>query len=159
MAARDSIDSRIPDEKGVHHDSIASDSAQISASAASDLDESYGIYKQHEGEEVSAEEAKKVLRKIDLRLIPALWLLYLLQYLDKNGINYASVYGLQEGTNLQGNGYSWLSSIFYFGYLAGQFPGAILMQRLPTGKFLSCTVLAWGVILLTTPGKMNVGDN
>lgn len=124
-----------------------------------DLDESYGIYKQYEGEEVSAEEAKKVLRKIDLRLIPALWLLYLLQYLDKNGINYASVYGLQEGTNLQGNDYSWLSSIFYFGYLAGQFPGAILMQRLPTGKFLSCTVLAWGVILLTTPGKMNVGDN
>lgn len=140
-------------EKRAEVDAPAPESPQISSTAPSDLDESYEIYKQHAGEGVSALEAKKVLRKIDLRLVPALWLLYLLQYLDKNGINYASVYGLQEGTNLHGNDYSWLSSIFYFGYLAGQFPGAILMQRLPTGKFLSCTVLAWGVILLTTPGK------
>jgi hypothetical protein len=41
--------------------------------------------------------------------------IYLLQYLDKNGINYASVYGLQAGTNLHGQQYSWLGSIFYFG--------------------------------------------
>lgn len=138
-------------EKHAESDTLCSDSPPISPS---DLDESYNVYKQHAGEEVSALEAKTVLRKIDLRLIPTLWLLYLLQYLDKNGINYASVYGLEDGTNLHGNDYSWLSSIFYFGYLAGQFPGAILMQRLPTGKFLSCTVLAWGVILMTTPGKL-----
>ncbi|KJX96266.1 hypothetical protein TI39_contig685g00004 [Zymoseptoria brevis] len=57
--------------------------------------------------------------------------------------NYASVYGMQKGTNLHGDDYSWLSSIFYFGYMAGQYPGAILMQKLPTGKFSSSTVLCW----------------
>jgi hypothetical protein len=86
----------------------------------SNVDESYDIYAHHVGDEVSSSEAKKVLRKIDVRLIPILFLLYFLQYLDKNGINYASVYGLQEGTNLKGNDYSWLSSIFYFGYMAGK---------------------------------------
>jgi hypothetical protein len=40
-----------------------------------------------------------------------------MQYLDKNGINYASVYGLQDGTNLHGQDYNWLGSIFYFGML------------------------------------------
>jgi hypothetical protein len=44
----------------------------------------------------------------------------MLQYLDKNSINFASVYGLQKGTNLHGQGYSWLGSIFYFGYLIAQ---------------------------------------
>ena len=79
--------------------------------------------------------------------------MFLLQQLDKNGINYASAYGLQKGTHLHGQQYSWLASIFYFGYLLGQWPSGYLMQKLPIGKFLSVTTLLWGVILLTTPGK------
>lgn len=88
---------------------------QLSSPAASELDDNYDVYKQHAGEEIDPAEAKKVVRKIDVRVIPVLFLLYLLQYLDKNGINYASVYGLEEGTGLQGQDYSWLGSIFYFG--------------------------------------------
>ncbi len=42
-------------------------------------------------------------------------------------------------------------SIFYFGYMVGQFPSAYLLQKLPIGKFVSYTTLAWGVILMTSP--------
>lgn len=91
------------------------ESPQLSSIAASELDDNYDIYKQHADEELDPEEAKRVLRKIDLRIVPVLFTIYLLQYLDKNGINYASVYGLQKGTGLVGQDYSWLSSIFYFG--------------------------------------------
>ncbi len=35
---------------------------------------------------------------------------YLLQYLDKNSINFANTFGLQEGTGLHGQDYSWLGS-------------------------------------------------
>lgn len=34
--------------------------------------------------EYDAEEEKKVLRKIDVRLIPAVFLMYLLSYLDRS---------------------------------------------------------------------------
>ncbi|KAK4621488.1 hypothetical protein CLAFUW4_07181 [Fulvia fulva] len=128
---------------------------QLSSPAASELDDNYDVYKQHAGEEIDPAEAKKVVRKIDVRVIPVLFLLYLLQYLDKNGINYASVYGLEEGTGLQGQDYSWLGSIFYFGYMAGQFPASYLMQKLPIGKFLAAATICWGVILITTPACYN----
>jgi hypothetical protein len=95
----------------------APSSAPDSPSLSSELDDNYALYKQHGGVEVEATEAKRVLRKIDKRVVPILFFIYLLQYLDKNGINYASVYGLEEGTNLHGNDYSWLGSIFYFGKL------------------------------------------
>jgi hypothetical protein len=85
-----------------------------SADSAS-LDDEYQLYKRSDVEETDHVEAKKVLRKIDRRVIPILTLIYMMQYLDKNGINYASVYGLQKGTNLKGQDYSWLGSIFYFG--------------------------------------------
>ena len=77
---------------------------------ASELDDDYNIYKQSQGQEYDHGEAKKVVRKIDLRVVTVLFVIYLMQYLDKNGLNYSSVYGLQEGTNLHGQQYSWLSS-------------------------------------------------
>ncbi|KAJ5662673.1 MFS general substrate transporter [Penicillium macrosclerotiorum] len=118
-------------------------------------DDSYDFYKQNRGIEYTAEEAKKTLRKIDIQLIPLLFVIYMIQYLDKNSINFASVYGLKEGTHLKGQEYSWLSSIFYFGYLVAQWPAGLALQKLPVGKFLGVTTLIWGGLLMTTPACHN----
>ncbi|KAK5111340.1 hypothetical protein LTR62_005180 [Meristemomyces frigidus] len=123
---------------------------------SSDLDDNYDLYKKAGATDITAEEAKKVLRKIDLRLVPLRFVIYLIQYLDKNGINYASVYGLQKGTHLRGQQYSWLSSIYYFGYLISQYPSGYLLQRLPTGKVIGVTCVLWGVILLSMPDQTHV---
>ncbi|KAF1822971.1 allantoate permease [Dissoconium aciculare CBS 342.82] len=101
--------------------------------------------------QLQGQDAKEVLRKIDIRILPVLFLIYLLQYLDKNGINYASAYGLAAGTQLKGQDYSWLGSIFYFGYMFAQYPAGYILQRFPIGKVLGLTTLGWGVILITTP--------
>ncbi|KAH8172954.1 major facilitator superfamily protein [Sarocladium implicatum] len=116
-----------------------------------DLDDNYKVFDGTQDLEVTPEEAKRVLRKIDLHVVPVLFGSYMLQYLDKNSLNFASVYGLQEGTNLHGQDYSWLGTIFYFGYLIAQFPAGYLLQRLPIGRFVSIITLSWGVILMTTP--------
>ncbi|KAF2640279.1 MFS general substrate transporter [Massarina eburnea CBS 473.64] len=125
-------------------------SPQASSEASSALDETYEAF-HNRGLETDPAEVKKVLRKIDKRIVPILFFIYLLQYLDKNGINYASAWGLNEGTNLVGDDYSWLGSIFYFGYLAGQYPAGYLLQRLPMGKFIGSVTLGWGILLMTTP--------
>ncbi|CAG8957693.1 hypothetical protein HYFRA_00000028 [Hymenoscyphus fraxineus] len=129
------------------------DDLDISASPASSthLDDNYEIYKSGKGIEIDEAEYERVLRKIDFRIIPILFVTYMLQYLDKNSINFASVYGLRQGTHLKGQDYSWLGSIFYFGYLFAQFPSGYLLQRLPIGKFLSLATIGWGIVLITTP--------
>jgi sugar phosphate permease len=83
-------------------------STASSSETSSQLDDTYEAYKNNQGANVDPVEVKKTLRKIDLRIVPILFFTYLLQYLDKNGINYASAFGLQEGTNLKGQDYSWL---------------------------------------------------
>lgn len=77
---------------------------------SAELDDNYALYKSQDALEIDSAEAKRVLRKIDIRLVPILFVTYLLQYLDKNGINYASVYGLKTGTHLVGQDYSWLGA-------------------------------------------------
>ena len=76
--------------------------------ADSTLDENYTLYKRFDSVSIDPLEAKKVLRKIDLRILPILFVTYMLQYLDKNSLNFASVYGLAKGTGLKGQDYSWL---------------------------------------------------
>ncbi|KAH8816927.1 major facilitator superfamily domain-containing protein [Xylogone sp. PMI_703] len=128
------------------------DADEISPADSQHFDDNYEVYKHGRELEFDAAEAKRVLRKIDLRIMPILFVTYTLQYLDKNSINFSSVYGLQKGTHLHGQDYSWLGSIFYFGYLLTQFPSGYFLQRLPVGKFLSYTTILWGIILMTTPG-------
>ncbi|KAH8919299.1 MFS general substrate transporter [Atractiella rhizophila] len=76
--------------------------------------------------------------------------------LDKTALNYANLFGLSKGLHLEGNQYSWLGSIFYFGYLIAQYPAGYLLQRLRTiAKFLSVCILAWGTVLMTTAACKN----
>lgn len=117
----------------------------------SDLDDNYHLYQRSDEVAIDAKQAKHVLRKIDQRVVTILFLIYLLQYLDKNGINYASAYGLKTDTKLKGQDFSWLGSIFYFGYLWAQYPAGYLLQRLPIGKVIGCTTTIWGIIMITTP--------
>jgi MFS family permease len=72
----------------------------------------------------------------------------MLQYLDKSTLSYAPIFGLQKDTHLVGTNYSWLSSIFYFGYLLSQPLSGIVLQRYPAVKCLSACVFIWSVILL-----------
>jgi hypothetical protein len=82
----------------------------VSPATTSDLDASYEAYKSHEGSPIDPEVAKRVLRKIDMRIVPILFVVYLLQYLDKNSLNFAAAYGFQKGTHLHKQQYSWLGT-------------------------------------------------
>ncbi|KAH6976884.1 major facilitator superfamily domain-containing protein [Ilyonectria destructans] len=97
---------------------------------------------------LSAEEDRRLLRKIDLCLLPVLAISYMLQYLDKSAMGYTAIIGLRDDLNLVGQDYSWASSFFYFGYLAGSAPAAFLIVRFPVGRFMSSTIGVWAGILM-----------
>lgn len=56
---------------------------------------------------------------------------------------------------LVGTQYSWLSSIFYFGYLLWEYPTTLLIQKLPIGKYLSSSVAAWGAVVAASAASNN----
>lgn len=83
-------------------------SEDASSGSDRDLDETYQVYKANESLDATESEIKKVIRKIDWHVVPVLFVTYMLQYLDKNSLNFSSVYGLQQGTHLVGQDYAWL---------------------------------------------------
>ncbi|KAL4964518.1 putative MFS allantoate transporter [Aspergillus stella-maris] len=101
------------------------------------------------------EDERRVRRKIDIYLLPWMCGLYLLQYLDKTALSYASSLGIKEDTNMSASDYSLSGSIFYIGYLVFEYPHNRLMQRLPLGKYISLSVIVWGAILAASAGTHN----
>lgn len=102
--------------------------------------------------EILQDEAanKKLLRRVDLTLMPLLCGTYLLQYIDKQAISYAAVFDLFESTGTTSSQYSWLASIFYFGYLVSEWPASYMAQKWPTGTVVSSFIIAWGSVLMIT---------
>ncbi|KAM0752592.1 MFS general substrate transporter [Meredithblackwellia eburnea MCA 4105] len=93
-------------------------------------------------------EAIAVRKKIDRRLMPLLYAVYLLQLIDKNTLSFAAIMGIRTKTHLTASQYSWLGSLVYFGYLGGDVPATYLMQRFPLDKYLGVACMIWGLVVL-----------
>lgn len=60
---------------------------------------------------------RKLLWKIDLWLLPVMWICYGTQQADKTSLSVQAVFGIREDTGLVGEQFNWLSTIFYLAYL------------------------------------------
>ncbi|WWD18290.1 hypothetical protein CI109_102740 [Kwoniella shandongensis] len=94
------------------------------------------------------EEYDKLKWKFELILLPCLMLTYGLQYADKVSLSSGVVFGLKTDTHLSSDEYSLLTVWFYLAYLAGQIPMSIVLQRLPLGRSLGMTIIAWGITVI-----------
>lgn len=125
------------------------------------------------GLELTPARARRLVLKTDLVVMPLAVLSMTLAFLDKvsslasqerkntklkptrlmhrkylqNALGYAAVLGIKTDAHLHGQQYSWLSSIFYFGYLAMEFPNLWLMTRLPIGKYVGSCLTIWGALI------------
>jgi hypothetical protein len=97
----------------------------------------------------------RVLKKIDLCILPVVLGIYFLQALDKATLAYASVFGLVDDAQLVGHEYSWLGSVVYLAQLVAQPLVAYILVKFPLGKFLAVIVLLWGIALSSMPAAHN----
>lgn len=111
---------------------------------------------------MSADErahAEKVLvRKIDYRLLPAVIVMYILNYLDRNNIASARLAGLQDELGLTSTQYQTSVSILFVGYLLMQIPSNLLLNKIGLPAiYLPSVMIVWGVISTLTAATHNYG--
>lgn len=58
-------------------------------------------------------EEAAVIRKLDYRLLPLVFVLYSLSVLDRSNLGNAKLAGLQKDIDLTGYKYNWLGTLFY----------------------------------------------
>jgi hypothetical protein len=87
----------------------------------------------------------RVVRKLDLHIVPLLSALYLLAFLDRSNIGNARIAGMAEDLRLTSPDYEWLLTIFYISYICFTFL-AIMWKVVPPHRWAAFCVLGWGIV-------------
>ncbi|KAG6831616.1 hypothetical protein H0H87_004678 [Tephrocybe sp. NHM501043] len=97
--------------------------------------------------DISGVDEKKLLKKIDLALIPWLSLLYLLSFLDRTSIGNAKLYNLTTDLHIDDRQYLLSLTIFFFSYALFEVPSNVFLKRLRPSIWLSVLMLFWGIMM------------
>lgn len=93
-------------------------------------------------------DEKKLLRKMDFRIVPTLALLYLMSFLDRGNIGNANIEGLSEDLGLTSKQYSMCLTVFFFTYCAFEVPSNMVLKKLKPSIWLPTIMVAWGAVMI-----------
>ncbi|KAK4500266.1 hypothetical protein PRZ48_008455 [Zasmidium cellare] len=97
-------------------------------------------------ENFPADKKKKMLWKIDIRLVPVLALLYLAAHIDR-----ANIEGLVDDLGLTGIQYNIALSIFFVPYILLEVPSNVLLKKFKRpSTYMGILVLSWGIVMTFT---------
>ncbi|OQE15234.1 hypothetical protein PENSTE_c029G07134 [Penicillium steckii] len=94
----------------------------------------------------SQEEEKALVRKIDMTLLPTMWIMYLLSYMDRTNIGNAKISGMETDLNLTSNEYSIALVVYFVGYVVFEVPSNLVLGRTRPSIFLPGIMILWGVL-------------
>src|SRR3974390_873713 len=88
-------------------------------------------------------------RMVGLRLLPFLFILYIVNYVDRTNLAYAAM-GMSRDLGFSDHVFGLGAGIFFISYLALQIPGALLVERWSARRMISATMIAWGSLTVLT---------
>lgn len=91
---------------------------------------------------------KRVVWKIDIRVLPTLAFMYLCNALDKGNLGNAKTAGLEETLNLKSNDYNLLLMIFFIPYVLTAPFLAMLGKKYGPSRVLPCMMFTFGLMTL-----------
>ncbi len=102
--------------------------------------------------------ANHTRRHIAVRLLPFLFLLYIVNYVDRTNLAYAAL-GMSRDLGFSDRVFGLAAGIFFITYVSLQIPGALLVERWSARKLIAACMIAWGSLtaltaLVHTPGEL-----
>ncbi|KAH7082842.1 major facilitator superfamily domain-containing protein [Paraphoma chrysanthemicola] len=95
---------------------------------------------------VDAETERKLLRKLDMRIIPMICWIYLMNFMDRVNIGNARLYRLEADLNLTGNQYQIAVSILFVTYVIFETPSNLIIKKMQPARYLAGLVFIWGLV-------------
>jgi MFS transporter, ACS family, 4-hydroxyphenylacetate permease len=104
----------------------------------------------------STDAAELVVRRVFRRLIPFLFLLYALSYLDRINIGFAAL-SMNKELELTRTMFGVANTIFYIGYVLCEVPSNLLLVRYGAHRWIPRIMVTWGLASAAT--MFAVGPN
>ena len=91
----------------------------------------------------------RTIRKLWIRVIPFLFLLYVICYVDRINIGFAALTMNQE-LAITSQQYGLVAGIFFFGYFLFEIPSNLLLHKIGARIWIARILITWGILATLT---------
>ncbi|KAK4182958.1 putative transporter-like protein 21 [Podospora australis] len=94
----------------------------------------------------SSDAERKLVRKIDLFLLPSIWLMSLFSWMDRANLGNANIAGLTADLGLSSSQFSMAVITYYFGYIIWVPISTMILARTRPSLYLPAIMMLWGAV-------------
>ncbi|SFW79029.1 MFS transporter [Amycolatopsis australiensis] len=92
---------------------------------------------------------RRTVRKVAVRIMPIVALLYVFNYMDRANIGYAQL-GMGKELAIDAATFGAASAIFFLAYVVFEVPSNMIMKRVGARLWLSRIAVSWGIVTVVT---------
>lgn len=102
-----------------------------------------------EDEEYTIHEQRKIIHRVDRRLVLTCGVMYCVSLMDRTNLGQASIAGMTKELKLNiGFRYNTIALVFFITYVLFQPPATVLCRKIGPRPFLAFITFAWGVVMI-----------
>src|SRR5262245_17499970 len=99
--------------------------------------------------EVATEEGRATISKVVRRLVPFIFLCYVVAYIDRVNIGFATN-ELQRDLGLSDAAYGLGGGLFFLGYCLFEIPSNLILERVGARLWIARIMIVWGLVSMAT---------
>ncbi|GLY06852.1 MFS transporter [Actinoplanes sp. NBRC 101535] len=89
---------------------------------------------------------KSAIRKVAVRLVPFVALMFFINYLDRTAIGFAAPNGMNDDLALTAAQYGFASGVFFIGYILLEVPSNLALHKFGARRWLARIMVTWGIV-------------
>ncbi|OJZ87015.1 hypothetical protein ASPFODRAFT_188916 [Aspergillus luchuensis CBS 106.47] len=89
---------------------------------------------------------KRLKKKLDMRLLLCVWIIFVMNYLDRNNISAAKIAGIEGSLGLSSTHYATAVALLFAGYVLMQIPSNIFLANLRPSLYIPSVMVIWGML-------------
>ncbi len=103
----------------------------------------------NEGRTAALSDEARTIQKLRMRIIPYVFLLYIVSFLDRTNISIAAL-TMNKELAITSKQFGLVAGIFFFGYFLFEIPSNLLLHRIGARIWIARILITWGILAMLT---------
>jgi ACS family tartrate transporter-like MFS transporter len=103
----------------------------------------------NEAAKAALPDEAKIIHKLRMRIIPFVFVLYVISFLDRMNISFAAL-TMNKELAITSQQFGLVAGIFFFGYFLFEIPSNLLLHKLGARIWIARILITWGILAMLT---------